>query len=193
MAISGIANVAVEPREGTPVVRVWLDGTRQADEVAEDVTALLGASGPGEGADGDRPSRTGRRGGLGRGLDALLAAPERRSSVGGVLETLSVLEDADGVRVRAITSDGRSSETEIRDGDEHGAVAGVVAAVAGFAAPRSLAVDLHRVGDVPVVTVVLELDDGDRVAGAALTHDGSPYDVGCAVWAALRSAGGAPV
>ena len=183
--------MAFEPLEGTPVVRVWLDGTREPAQVADEVTAMLGGSSrSAEMGRGDRSPA--RRAGLGRGLDALLAKPEPSAAPGEDLESITVIEHEHGLRVRAAGSDGRRADADAVPGSEHVAVAHAVAALAGCDAPDSVAVDARSVGDATVVTVVVGLSDGTRAAGAAIASGGMPYAIGKAVWAALASARDTP-
>ena len=69
-AIPGVASAEVTFAEGQPpLARVWLDGTRDPEEVRLRVSALLGSHLP-TGTPTERPAR---RSGLGKGLTELIA------------------------------------------------------------------------------------------------------------------------
>lgn len=57
--------------------------------------------------------------------------------------------------------------------------------------PGASLVSIHeqRLEGETVVTVVVEVSDGARVAGAALQRGGRPYAVARATWLALESVG----
>jgi hypothetical protein len=200
LGIEGIADVVVEDREGTPVVRVWLDGSRDPDHVAAEIRSMLAASTPqGPARPAERPPMP-RRTGLGRGLDSLIPAageatsppvappltPLRTTPDPIQLEIVAVVESALGVVVRAEDSAGRSAEVGARDGGVDQAVASAVAAIVGLPEPLLVSADVHEVASDSVVTVVLDLADGTRRVGSALARVGMPYTVGRAVWAALH-------
>ncbi len=105
--------------------------------------------------------------------------PDRLASVG-------IVEASSGVAVEVRTAAGRSRSVRALPGDIDGAVIRAVAGAIddGAPAPVVVAVEEHRVGDVPVITVVLDTEQG-RVAGSAVVGSGRAYALGLAVWAAL--------
>ncbi len=69
-AIPGVSDAEISVSEDNRrTAKVWLDGTRDSDEVRERIESLLGRSVPTSPADGDTPEK---RTGLGRGLETLL-------------------------------------------------------------------------------------------------------------------------
>ncbi len=206
LAIAGIADAEVDTEGPTPVVRVWLDGTREATEVASRIRGLLTRrerSGPGS----DHPDpvsvrQQAKRSGLGRGLESLIPPPVeeavspphlrplRDADDPLQLEAVAVVESAGGVVVTAEDSAGRAAEAQASDRDVDGAVAVAVAAIVGAATPVATTVVAHEAGGVPITTVVVDMPDGTRRVGSVVTGAGRPYTVGRAVWVALTAGSG---
>jgi len=202
LSVAGIADAEVDGREGTPRVRVWLDGSRDADEVAAEIRKVLaGVTRTEERTVVPERATSARRGGLGRGLDSLIPPPIEKGTAAHLrplrdaddpiqLDVVAVVERADGVVVRAEDTAGRSAEVSAGERDVDRAVSAAVAAVVGLDAPRGLAVESHVVDGERVVTVIVDLSDGSRRVGSAIARAGRPFTVGSAVWAALHHGGG---
>ncbi len=198
--VDGVANVEVDLREdGRPRLRVWLDGSVDADNVGSHIESLVGlsrgtAAGQGEGQL--------RHSGLGRGLDELMAmtvetplpsqlvpeSPEGDSVPRPTrLSLVAVEETAGGISVRASDSTGGISFSPVSD--PRSLNQAVVSAVARLRrerpVPRLAGVELRDVDGSPVLTVVLAHADGRRLVGAALVEGGMPFTLGRAVWEAL--------
>ncbi len=206
LAVAGISDAAVETRDGKPVVRVWLDGSREPDAVAADIRERLAGVGlrARSSVAATRPVPAPRRSGLGRGLDALIPAagdgpprahlqpitPLRDAADPIQLDTVSVVESAAGVVVRAEDTAGRSAEVTSATGDVAPAVAAAVAGVLDVSAPSIASVDTRDVDGESLVTVVVDLPDGTRGVGSAIAGAGFAFTVGRAVWAALHHGDG---
>ncbi len=206
LAVAGISDAAVETRDGKPVVRVWLDGSRERGDVAADIRERLAGAGL-RARSSVAPARRGsppRRSGLGRGLDALIPSaddatprahlqsltPLRDAADPIQLDTVSVVESAAGVVVRAEDTAGRSAEATSAIGDVAPAVAAAVAGVLDVAEPSVASVDTRDVDGESLVTVVVDLSDGTRRVGSAMGGAGFAFTVGRAVWAALHHGDG---
>lgn len=203
LAIAGIADAAVEQRDGTPVVRVWLDGSRDERTVAADIRELLTEPRPGS----TRPvvdSSSGRRSGLGKGLAALIPSTESasrsedesgprllRSAPEPIrLDAVAVVERADGVVVRAVDTATRSAEAPALLGDLDMAVSVAVSGLLDAEPPSSVSLDVRDLGGQSVATVVLGFPDGVSKVGSAVVRAGMPFTVGMAVWAAFHDGDG---
>ncbi len=212
-AIAGVAASQVERGAADePVVRVWLDGTRDPDLVASDVDRTLRDAGfvprrspiePGpadvatasEPAPQFRPSRpngerSARRTGLGRGLDALIQPAEDLPRIAGPIgvTSIAVLQTAAGTSVRVTDSEGRSAEAPVDSGlgEFLAAATGAVAALLGIeAVPMLTASDERGFGGARVVSVVVDAG-GDSFAGSAVVESGELLAYAQAMWAALR-------
>lgn len=203
IAIAGIADAAVEQRDGTPVVRVWLDGSRDERTVAAAIRELL-TEPRRRAATPVAETSPGLRSGLGRGLAALIPSTESgsravggsgprrlRSASGAIrLEAVAVIERADGVVVRASDTATRSAEAPAMLGDVDTAVAVAVSGLLDVEPASSVFVEVRDIGGQPVATVVLGFSDGERRVGSAVVWAGMPFTVGRAVWAALHSGDG---
>jgi hypothetical protein len=91
--------------------------------------------------------------------------------------------------VTAIAVDGQRFSrraADITDAAVSAAVAAAVGALAEGRPQRLLGVSTRSVDGAEVVTVVLERDDGTRVAGAAIVRAARAYAVARATFAALR-------
>jgi hypothetical protein len=216
-AVPGISVADVEARTTSgPLVRVFLDGSRGADEVAADVRVVLGEYGyatresilrdPEAAAELEEtslPSTGLRRSGLGRGLDSLIPAsadeaapahlqmtpPQRRSPAPPQLEAVATEETAIGRTVRAADSHGRAVVWPVAgDADYHDAVAAAVGGLFdGSDPPRLLGFDTHEIGGEAVLTCVVETARGGIGTGSAVVAAGLPFTLAKAVWSALVS------
>jgi hypothetical protein len=205
--VPGVAGALVTARDGrAPRIRVWLDGSSDADDVSADVRRLLvdaGLDTP-DPATEPRPAN-GRKAGLGKGLGALIPdahdtpppahlqslTPLRESSGPLRLERIAIEETATGVTVRAIDSVGRTAEVHV-DGSQsalNGAIVSSVASIIGEVTPPSLlAAEVREIAGGSVLIAVLELFDGLRAVGAAVVGAGMPFTLGKAVWTAIEEA-----
>lgn len=201
LAVDGIAAAEIAPRKDRgPNVRVWLDGSREASSVSAEVDRVLESAGyriPASlESDGSSnraaaaPSNgTPRRTGLGRGLEALIPAPD--PDIGpkpNRLDMIAIEESAGGTVVRAIDGQGRSAVAPVRtEKSLNAAVAETVAGLLGFGDPPAIrAVEVHQLGGSSVLVVVIEVN-GRRTSGSAVIESGMPFALGTALWAALRN------
>ena len=114
--------------------------------------------------------------------------PARRARVHEKLAKVSVVEDRDGVTIRAETSTGRIADRIARSSGVRldDAVVAAVAELAGVSpAPIVLSIDERDVDGTPVMTVVIE-DGRDRFAGSSVIDGGRPFALGLATWMALE-------
>lgn len=204
LAVPGIAAAEVEarPDEG-PLVRVWLDGTRDSDAVAADVRRVLDDAGYGTDvrAENGKPpatppdGRNGRRSGLGRGLEALIPPAEPVQPVAAAeglrLDMIAVEETASGTVVRAIDTAGKAAVAPVPQGNGlNAAVTATVAGLLGLGEPPKLeAVEVRDLASTPVLMVVIATSDGRRASGSAIVEAGMPFTLGRAVWAAIQALG----
>lgn len=216
-AVPGISVADVEERETNgPLVRVWLDGSREAEVVAADVSVVLDGHGYATresiirdpqatetATEPDDRAAPKRRGGLGRGLDSLIPETQHEAAPGHLqppvplhvppdparLELVATEETIDGVAVRAADSHGRAAISPISSDDElHAAVTAAVGGLFGEPnPPRLVGFETHEVGGIGVLTCVIETAKGDTATGSAMTTAGLPFTLGKAVWAALES------
>ncbi len=202
VAVDGIAAAEVAPQKNRgPAVRVWLDGSREAASVSADVDRLLESAGyraprsrravvPSPSSPAPSPGNgIARRTGLGRGLGALIPAPDHDAGTStNRLEMIAIEESASGTVVRAVDGNGRSAVAPVRnDKSLNRAVAQTVAGLLGFAdAPALVAVEVHQLGGSSVLVVVIDID-GRRASGSAVIESGMPFALGTALWWALRS------
>ncbi len=203
LAVDGIAAAEVAPRKDRgPAVRVWLDGSREASSVSAEVDRVLESAGyrtpsafepspASSNRSAAAPSAVGsaRRTGLGRGLEALIPAPD--PDVGpraNRLEMIAIEESASGTVVRAVDGAGKSAVAPVRtDRSLNAAVAQTVAGLLGFGEPPTVrAVEVHQLGGSSVLVVVIEVD-GRCTSGSAVIESGMPFALGTALWSALRS------
>lgn len=205
--LAGIGDVEVDLREdGTPHLRIWLDGSVPADEVGAEVREMVastrsGNKGAAAIADAE-PSRT-RRTGLGKDLGELLtangdtsapsllipASAESAQSPKKGLALVAVEETAGGISVRAADSGGGIAFSPVED--PRSLNQAIVSAVARLhqerPLPRLAGVEIRDVDGSPVLTVVLAFSGGRRSVGAALVDGGMPFTLGRAVWEAFAA------
>jgi len=192
-ALPGVATAEVVLRDDeTPLARVWLDGTRDGDEVKERVEALLGRSVPSVVL--PRQATRRKRTGLGRGLGDLIPNDEQdpgpaelQPSAGQPpsIVRVAVIEAANGVTVEIEDgAGGVHSEPVDDEGDIDGAVmSGVLSMVDGS---EDLRIDITDVETVDgFVLLVTAFRNGERSIGAAFVEYGRPYAVARAGLAAL--------
>ena len=204
LLVPGIVAAEVEPREADgPLVRVWLDGSRDAHDVADDVRAILGEAGfgsappmiePDEAAPAV-PDRNGKRTGLGRGLEALIppVGPEPDAESAAAVEAarldmVAIEERAGGTVVRVRATDGGEHVVPVTPGASlNDAIAVAVAGLRGLdPAPVLRAVEVRTIADLPVMVVIAEAG-GRSVSGTAIVEAGMPFTLGSALWAAFSA------
>jgi hypothetical protein len=207
LGVPGIASAEVTERPGdTPIVRLWLDGSRPGEVVQHDVDGVIAGEGyrrKDEPVEPVADVAEGKRMGLGRGLETLIPASERSAppahfqevavmeatTLGVQLAKVAIEESAAGVLVRVEDSAGGSWAAEVGDGDSalQDSVISAVAGLFGIAGgARLVAIDERLVGDTQVVSVLLERSSGRRYAGAAVVEGGRPYTIGRAAYSAFR-------
>lgn len=204
-AVPGVASAQVDEDEGgaSPMVRLWLDGSRPGAAVEGDVDEVITSAGyrrrPAP------PSESGRRAGLGRGLEALIPvaldepppmhlreAGPTLASMPATLAKIAIEESRRGVTVRVEDERGGHASAAVGEGggalDE--AVVGAVAELLGVGdAVELVAVDHRVVAGTDIVSVLIEAKSGSRYAGAAVVEGGRPFTVARAAHAALTNAG----
>lgn len=200
--LSGIADVEIDLRDdGSPHIRVKLDGSVPSEEVGLAIKEAVAAAVPKQAVN---EGTADRRAGLGRGLGELLAThsegsvpPQLQSSMSEpevaplpYLTLVAVEETAGGVSVRVSDSDGGISFSPVAD--PRSLNQAIVSAVARLRrirpTPRLAGVEIRDVDGYPILNVVLVLADGGRAVGATLVEGGMPFTLGKAVWEALDSA-----
>ncbi len=198
-AIPGVASAQVTFVEGqAPVARVWLDGTRDPEEVRALVSALLGSHLP----VGSPLDRRVRRSGLGKGLTELIAedhGPSELPHLNGsstfiavhpssvaALTRVGVVETDMGVLVEVEDGLGTRVESVV---DQDGSIdAAVIRAVHALLEPDMPTDD---VADVKVID--LDPTDGDEMVVVSVTHPGGRRSAGAAYvefgrpWAVARA------
>lgn len=199
--LAGIADVEIDLREdGSPHIRVKLDGSVSSAEVGAAIRQAVAAAKPAETVDENGLER---KAGLGKGLGELLAAhaeasmpsqlkpatAEREQMAQPHLTLVAVEETAGGVSVRVSDSDGGISFSPVAD--PRSLNQAIVSAVARLRrvrpTPRLAGVEIRDVEGHPILNVVLILGDGDRAVGAAVVEGGMPFTLGKAVWEALAT------
>lgn len=205
-AIAGVAASEIESgEEDSPVVRVWLDGTREPDQVARDVDRMLRDAGfaprdsafaipepaPTKPLPTRRPNgeRT-RRSGLGRGLGALIQPTEEapQPSALGMVGSIAVVQSSAGTAVRVATTDGRRAEAPVDPGmtDFLAAATAAVGRLLGLESDVELVASEERTfGGARIVSVVVDAG-GSSYAGSAVIESGELFAYAQALWAALR-------
>ena len=197
-AIPGVASAEVTLRDGdAPLAQIWLDGSRDEDEVRDRVSALLGATVPRRPAEQEQPPR---RRGLGRGLSDILAdddaapshiangpTPQPLRVVGGIAR-VAIVESGGGVDVEVEDVMGDTVSAAVGpDGSIDDAVVMAVLAILDVGGAAATVTTASIAGEEAVV-VVVKLPTGERVAGAALVGFGRPWAVARAVAQAVVSA-----
>ena len=201
-AVPGVANIEVDLREdGSPHLRVWLDGSVPADDVGEEIQQAVSAVRIKTPTQGEASPE--RKVGLGKGLNEILESDEAMSpphqfrpettepepEVRPTLALVAVEETAGGISVRAADSKGGIAFSPVDD--PRSLNQAVVSAVARLRQekpiPRLAGVEIRDVSGDPVLTVVLVFADGRRSVGAALVEGGMPFTLGRAVWEAIGS------
>lgn len=207
LAVPGIASAEVTERPGdTPIVRLWLDGSRPGEDVQRDVDDVIAGEGyrrKEEPIETVAATTEGKRMGLGRGLETLIPVAEHEVAPNHLQEVavmnattaavqlvkVAIEESAEGVLVRVEDSTGASWAADVGEG-ETALQDSVVSAIAGLfglaGGVRLIAIDERHVADTQVVSVVLERGSGRRHAGAAVVEGGRPFTIGRAAYAAFR-------
>lgn len=192
-AIPGVASAEVTIHDDdAPVARVFLDGTREHDEVRNRVNALLGASVP------NRTAPTGRRrGGLGKGLGELLgdeSAEPAPAHINGAsprpvatsLAKVGVVENERGVVVEIVDSLGTTESVPVgTEGSIDDAVIEGVRRLLGMSDSAYITVRDVDTGQGAMVVAAVTVDSGERFAGAAFIDYGRPWATANAVLRAL--------
>ena len=200
-AIPGVSDAEISVSDDNRrTAKVWLDGTRDSDEVRDRIQSLLGRTIPAVEPD---EGPTGKRSGLGRGLETLLpdsafhpvpaqlrTADEPGAAsegVGASIDRVAVVETHGSVVVEVTDDAGTTFTSTVGDG-------GVIDWAVLDAVRRLFGASEDTVLEVVDVLldradlVVVELSRGD-VRGAGVSHIefGRPYAVAMAAHQALRS------
>lgn len=208
-AIAGVGESLVEQGSDEPVVRIWLDGSRDPDAVARDVDRTLRDAGfaprdpVAARASADsvavpepetppRPNgeRAARRTGLGRGLGALIQPAEDLPHIAGPVQvtSIAVVQTATGTAVRVGDSEGRRAEASVDSGmgEFLASSAAAVGTLLGIGVtPVLMASDEREFGGARVVSVVVDVG-GQSSAGSAVVESGELLAYAQAMWSALR-------
>lgn len=193
LAIPGVASAQVTLDDGkTPIARVWLDGTREADEVRERINALLGADVPR--ADDQQQTTDGalkRRKGLGKGLPDLLLDEDKapahlhggaEASRGDELQRVGIIESLDGVAVEVENGSGTVRTVPVGpDGSIDAAVIEAVCSMIGITDARSVEISDLTTAEGELVIATARDGDDERIAGAAFVDFGRPWAVAKAI------------
>jgi hypothetical protein len=206
--IRGVARVEVDIRDdGSPHIRVWLDGSVTSNSVGAEIQEILASVQP---QPQKREQVSVRRSGLGRGLNELLAAngdvqplphfqpavqpgpepePEPVAVPRAHLALVAVEESAGGIAVRVADSNRVVAFSPVEDTRSlNQAVTSAVARLRQHRpAPRLEGVEVREIGGEPTLTAVLLLDGGKKAVGAEIVRAGLPFTLGRAVWQALAS------
>lgn len=193
--VAGVASAEIHVDEtGRPTIRVHHDGTGTQEAVVQAVRAAVARW---RRPDGRQPATArGRRTGLGKGLDSLLAealAPAAQpTSTDAMLATPTparvVLVRGDhGSSVQATDTVGTLAVVFVGVDGIEAAVVSAIATLRDVPAPRLLAATVATVGGHDVVTVVLESYTGELLVGSALTGHDRLLAIGRAAWRALES------
>ncbi len=200
-AIPGVSDAEISVSEDNRrTAKVWLDGTRDSDEVRDRIESLLGRSIPVGPADGDTPEK---RTGLGRGLETLLPdlpvepvpaqlrAAEQAwvPSTSGVaaIDRVAVVETHGSIVVEVTDEAGNTFTSTVDSGgiiDE--AVLEAIRQLFGAEADTFLEV-VDVVAERTDLVVVEASKDDMRGVGAAHVEFGRPYAVAVAAHRALTS------
>jgi hypothetical protein len=193
VSIPGVADAEVTLTDSAaPVARIWLDGSRDHDEVREKVEALLGGTIP---AVGTQVTTAPRRTGLGKGLDTLIPngeadrvpsqlKPQVESRAASVAR-VAVVESADAVTVEIEDGAGHVFTAAVGpSGSIDRAVMQAMAAMVAASADVAFHIGETSVDGVRVI-VVTARHEGRTSAGAAAVDFGRPYAVARATRQAL--------
>lgn len=190
-AIPGVASAQVTLVDGeAPVARIWLDGSRDAEEVRDRINALLGSSVPRASIEPERPGPK-RRSGLGRGLPDLLAdedpVPSHINGTAGTppgisLRRVGIVESVDGVAVEIENDDGEVLAMSVgTDGSIDSAVIDAVCSMLDVGDDMTIAISDVSTDEGELVIATASTDASDRYAGAAFVEFGRPWAVARAI------------
>jgi hypothetical protein len=200
--LQGVAGVEVDIRkDGSPHIRVWLDGSTSSERVGDEIQRVLAAI---DWVAEPKPAEPVRRSGLGRGLNELLEvnggsdplplrspAPVAPAGASRSLLLVAVEETAAGVSVRVADSESGIAFSPVEDPDSlnQAVTAAVVQLHQRRPMPRLEAVEVREIAGESVLTALLRCDDGSALVGSEVIRGGLPYTLGQAVWKALTFAG----
>ena len=180
LAVPGVAAADVaEGASATPIVRVWLDGSRPEIDVSVEINDVIARRGLRGVPTVEPPRRE-----VSRSEPALSHPPAEIARV-AIEETqrglaIRVADDSGGEVVEAIRHGVRATEEAIVE---------AVARLMGRPSPKLLAVDDRQIEGSEVVVVVVEGDHGRRSAGAAVVSGGRPFAIARAVHGAVAELG----
>lgn len=196
--LRGVDAVEVDIRQdGSPHVRVRLDGTASSEQVGDEVQRILAAVDAVAQPSTPEPAR---RGGLGRSLGEVLEANGNsaalplpspnavpRSAPMRSLLLVAVEETGAGVSVRVADSERGIAISPVKDPNSLNQA--VTAAVARLhqhqPVPYLEAVEVREIAGESVLVVLLRLEDGTALVGSEVIRGGLPFTLGQAVWKAL--------
>ena len=196
--LDGVAGAEVDIREdGSPHVRVWLDGAATSEQVGDEIQRILATTGTVAEPKAPEPVR---RSGLGRSLTELievngdavglpLQAPPPAAPGGQTRSLLlvAVEETAAGVSVRVADTEQGIALAPVDDLDSlNEAVTAAVARLHQYRpVPLLETVEVRQIAGESVLTVLLRVEDGKALVGSEVIRGGIPFTLGQAVWKAL--------
>jgi len=192
LAVPGVAAAEVGESAGPAGIRIQLSHDADPELVGREVQRILAAHGlRSQVTSADATPTSGPPPPPGAPVVSLAHVQREalQSDGPGGISGVSVDESPEGVTVIAHSTLGARASRRAR-GTQEGLNEAVVAAVAelyGIEPPRVIAIEQKAMGGTNVATVVVELVDGSRLAGASIVEGGTPFAVGKATWAALSS------
>lgn len=196
--LQGVDAVEVDIRQdGSPHVRVRLDGTASSEQVGDEVQRILATADSIAEPSMREPVR---RGGLGRSLGEVLQANGNsaalplpspaavpRSAPMRSLLLVAVEETGAGVSVRVADSERGIALSPVKDPNSlNEAVTAAVARLHQYKpTPYLEAVEMRKIAGESVLVVLLRLEDGSALVGSEVIRGGLPFTLGQAVWKAL--------
>lgn len=197
--IPGVASAVVEiTDDAAPVARIFLDGSRDSNEVRTRVNALLGASLPSV-TPGDIEAVPKRRSGLGRGLGEILADDAKDHEpphINGTLPAgpvvrlshVGVVESSEGVSVEIADDKGNRRTVAVGEtGSIDDAVVEAVRVLLGLAPATTITLTDTATPEGNLVVATSTDVDGRRLSGASFIDFGRPWAAARAVVQAFTS------
>ena len=134
------------------------------------------------------PSRSTRRSGLGRGLEALIPSTTFELTANGI-ELVAIEDRPAGTLVRVVDRTGRAALADVGSASINTAVIGAVAELLGHStAPTLVSAQIREIAGTPVLVAVVEVQ-GRRVSGSAVIEAGASLAFATAIWHALVGLG----
>ncbi len=199
MSVPGIAGAEVDNDQGVAGVRVQLAVGADPEEVGAEVRRILSDHGmrpaeePQEEPVTGPPPPPGAPGSVVSfplvGEHARQQAPAADTSGELLLESVAIEETPDGVAVLVRSVNGANAGSALESGmvELDAAVVAAVGELNGVSGARLANVIEETVGDLLVMTVLVDVGDGNPRAGAVVQQGGRAYAIARAAWSALTS------